>query len=136
MKTCLVLSLTFILAALTARADVAGDFHHLQRQLDSSILDIYEGSASVPTGDELKQDWQALATDLTDPAARSLVLTDFSFATPDDLAAKIGSSRARLQQIAALEMLENQRAGRVTETIALSIRIDRIATSSTTSSKT
>jgi high-affinity iron transporter len=97
------------------RAEVVTDFHQLQDQLDSSILDAYDGTATAQTGQSLGQDWQALKADLTDPTARSLVPADFSFQSPEELAAKIGTSRALLQQIAALEMLANQQAGNVPE---------------------
>ena len=115
MKTLLV---TLALAFSVARApgDTGDDFHHLQRQLDSTVLDLYEGSVTAQTGDELKQGWDSVAKDLTDPAARALVPADFSFRTPDELAAKIGTSRALLQHMAALEMLVEQRAGNVIPT--------------------
>jgi hypothetical protein len=94
-------------------AEVVADFHQLQDQLDSSILDVYDGIASNQTAQTLTQDWQALKADLSDGSARSLVPADFSYSSPAELAAKIGASRALLQQIAALEMLAHQRAGDV-----------------------
>jgi high-affinity iron transporter len=107
---------TLLLSGLAAfcplvRGDVVTDFHQLQDELDSSILDVYDGTASVQTDQALDQDWQALKVDLTDPTARLLVPTDFS--DPKNLAGEIGASRSLLQQIAALEMLAHQRSGDV-----------------------
>jgi high-affinity iron transporter len=103
---------------LPVRADVVVEFHQLQNQLDSSILDTYDGIATAQTGRNLSQAWQALKADLSDSTARSLVPADFSFQSQEELAAKIGASRGLLQQIAALEMLANQQAGNVAETRA------------------
>ncbi len=86
-----------------SQAGVVDEFHRLQGRLDSSILDTYDGTASPQTGQSLNEAWQALKVDLADDDARSLVPSDFSFQTQEELAAKIGTSRGRLQQIAALE---------------------------------
>jgi len=110
----LVLSLLAALCA-RARAGVVDDFHQLQGRLDSSILDVYDGTASSQTGQSLSRAWQALKADLSDGTARSLVPADFSYQSQSELAAKIGTSRALLQQIAALEMLAHQRKGQVIE---------------------
>jgi high-affinity iron transporter len=112
------LSLTLILGLLAnscspGRAGVVDEFHQVQDQLDSSILDTYDGIASVQTGQNLGHAWQMLKADLTDATARSLAPGDFSFQSQEELAAKIGKSRGLLQQIAALEMLANQQAGHV-----------------------
>ncbi len=120
MKT---LAPTLALVLLTAlslpgRADVVDEFHQLQGQLDSSILDAYDGTASPQTQDQLNKAWLALQADLSDPNTRALVPTDFSFHTPEELAAKIGTSRGLLEQIAALEMVANQQTGHVPETRA------------------
>jgi high-affinity iron transporter len=98
-----------------ARAGVVDDFHQLQSQLDSAILDVYDGTASTQTGQSLAQAWQTLKADLSDRTARSLVPADFSYQSPAELAARIGASRGLLQQIAALEMLAHQRSGKVAE---------------------
>jgi high-affinity iron transporter len=96
-------------------AEVVADFHQLQDQLDTSILDVYDGTASTPTAQALNQDWQTLRADLSDETARSFVPSDFSSQSPAALAQEIGESRALLQQIAALEMLAHQRSGPVEE---------------------
>jgi high-affinity iron transporter len=89
------------------------DFHAVQDQLDSSILDVYDRTNLPQSAQAIAQVWQALRGDVTDDAARSLVPVDFSFASPGDLAGKIGIGRARLEQIAALEELAHQRAGEI-----------------------
>jgi high-affinity iron transporter len=101
------------LALPVARAAVMDDFHAVQEQLDSSILDVYDGTNLPQNAQAIAQAWKALHGDLTDDAARSLVPDDFSFTSPADLAGKIGAGRARLEQIAALEELAHQRDGDV-----------------------
>jgi high-affinity iron transporter len=98
-----------------ARGAVMDDFHAVQEQLDSAILDVYDGTNLPASEQAIAQAWAKLGIDLSDDNARSLVPTDFSFQTPAGLAAKIGAGRARLEQIAALEELAHQRAGEVAE---------------------
>jgi high-affinity iron transporter len=120
-KTFHFLALLALLLAPCAqmRAGVVDDFHQVQARLDSSILDVYDDTATDQTGLSLQQAWGVLASDLVSPEARALVPTDFSSAAPPpELAAKIGRSRALLQQVAALEVLANQRAGNVQATQA------------------
>jgi high-affinity iron transporter len=89
------------------------DVHALQDKLDSAILDAYEGTVSQPELAGLDAAWNAVAGDVTTDEARSLVVTDFLHAPINRIPEKIGASRARLQQIAALEMLASQQAGQV-----------------------
>jgi high-affinity iron transporter len=96
-------------------ADVMDDFHTVQGQLDSSILDVYDGTNLPQSAQAIAKAWQALRVDLTDDTARSLVPDDLSFTSPADLAGKIGTGRAQLEQIAALEELAHQRASQVVE---------------------
>jgi len=103
-------------ALLRAQVPVVDDVHQLQEKLDSSILDVYEGNVSPQTAQEIDKAWQAVASDLSSNEARSLIPPALSISTPNEMAASIGASRGRLEQIAALEMLEDQRAGRVTLT--------------------
>jgi high-affinity iron transporter len=98
------------------KAEVADDFHRLQERLESALLDLYQGGLPPARGEELNQAWQAVARDLDDPAARALADFRFPAAPPapaEVLAAAIGEGRSRLEHIAALEALANQRAGRV-----------------------
>jgi high-affinity iron transporter len=97
----------------SGRAAVMDDFHSVQAQLDSSILDVYDGTNLPQSAQAVAQAWRTLRGDLSDAAARALVPDDFSFASPADLAGEIGAGRARLQQIASLEELAHQRAGQI-----------------------
>ncbi|HEX4139024.1 MAG TPA: FTR1 family protein [Candidatus Methylacidiphilales bacterium] len=106
-------SLLVLLAGLPASADVVADYHDVQDRLDSAILDAYDNTATPQTGQDIAQAWLKLEGDVMDPAAHALVPADFSFSTPEQLAAKIGASRALLEHVAALEMLAAQRDGRV-----------------------
>jgi len=105
-------------ALLRAQVPVVDDVHQLQEKLDSSILDVYEGNISPQTVQEIDKAWQAVSADLSSSEARSLVPPTLSISNPNETAASIGASRGRLEQIAALEMLEDQRAGRVSQTQA------------------
>ena len=110
------LALLLVPTLLAAQVPVVDRVHDLQDRLDSSILDVYEGTVTPQTGQDIDQAWQVVAADLSGPEARALVPTDFSTVSPNEMAAKIGTSRGKIQQIAALEMLENQQAGQVTQT--------------------
>ncbi len=114
--TSIALSVLLIPTLLRGQVQVVDDVHQLQEKLDSTILDVYEGTVSAQTGQALDKAWQVVAADLSSSAAKALVPTDLAASSPNEMAAKIGAGRGLLQQIAALEMLENQRAGRVTET--------------------
>ena len=96
---------------LPARAAVMDDYHAVQEQLDSSILDVYDGINLPQDAATLKHLWAALRAELTDDTARTLVPGDYSSSQPLQMAAEIGSSRARLEQIAVLEELAHQRRG-------------------------
>jgi high-affinity iron transporter len=89
------------------------DVHGLQDKLDSAILDAYEGNVPDAELVDLDSAWRAVAGDLTTDPARELVVTDFAHTPISGVTEKIGESRARLQQIAALEMLASQQAGQV-----------------------
>jgi len=95
-------------------AAVTDDVFRLQQQLESALLDLYQGTPAPGTGGELDRSWQAVAANLSDPAARTLAA--FHFPPESDapaLAIAIGGARSRLQHIAALEALADQRAGRI-----------------------
>ena len=111
--------IAFSLLLIPALAQVpAGveDVHQLQDRLDNLILDVYEGQVSPQAAQDVDKAWDIVATNLSNKEARALVPANFSSTDLNKLAAQIGESRGRLQQIAALEMLENQEAGRVTPT--------------------
>jgi len=112
-RTLLLAGLLLVSAfAHPARADMTDDFHHLQQSIENGLLDIYEGAPAAGTARELAGAWTSLAGDLDSGAARALVPTGFDGLSPEDLAGRLGESRGLLQQVAAMEVLENQRAGR------------------------
>jgi high-affinity iron transporter len=108
----LVLGLCAAASLQNLRADPTDDYHHFQQRIDDALLDIYGGEVPPQTVPELNQAAAALQSDLGAPAAHALLPTDFSSDSPVQLAAKLGAVRATLQQVAALEMVDNQRAGR------------------------
>ena len=106
------------LSQKAAASDVSEDFHQIQQHLNSSLLDVYEGSVTPETINELDQSWQAFTGNLTDPGAKQLGTNKFTPNTAsstalENLAGKIGSGRSLIQHLAALEMLQAQRAGNV-----------------------
>jgi high-affinity iron transporter len=117
----LVLSLCGLCQA--ARADLTDDYHHLQQRIEDALLDIYGGDVPPQTASELNQAVTALKADLDAPAANALLTADFTAASPEQLAAKLGATRGLLQHIAALEVLENQRAGRTAQAEAWRVMI-------------
>ncbi len=115
--------ITLALALLTptlvvGQVQVVDDVHQLQDKLDSSLLDVFEGTQTCQTAQDINRAWQVVNGDLTSSEARAMVPSDWSASSAQALAANIGASRARIQQLAALEMLENQRAGKVVPTQA------------------
>ena len=120
MKRLVPIALALLLAPALLIADVSvpvvDRVHQLQDKLDSSILDVYENTLTPQTGTGLNQAWQAVAADISSTEARALVPANFSTVSSNEMAQKIGTSRGEIQQIAALEMLENQRAGQITAT--------------------
>ncbi len=108
------LSLTLALGAWfgIARADQVDDFHALRDRIDTALLDIYGGSLPDGTTAELQAAATALRADLNAPGARDLLPASFSADDKERLAGVLGSLRGTLQHVAALETLDNQRAGR------------------------
>lgn len=97
------------------RADVIDDAGSLQGAFDEALLDIH-GERWTPalTGNLLAAQ-QAFAADISDPAAKALWLSPLPAGTSDVLqtAESLGFLQARLQQVAALEMIARQRSGDV-----------------------
>ena len=121
---CIALALALLGLSQGTRADTTDDYHHLQQRIDDALLDVYEGNVSPQTTQELSLAWLAVNAGLDSDAARALVIKDFQLRVDlNDLAAKLGTSRGLLQQIAALEVLENQRAGRAAQAQAWRVMI-------------
>lgn len=109
--------------AAQASSRIGDDIHTLQDKLDSAILDAYESNVPAAELTDLDSAWRAVEGDLTTGEARKLVVGDFADTPIDHVAEKIGMSRARLQQIAALEMLARQQAGQVEQARAWRVLI-------------
>ena len=107
----------------TARADQTDDLHRLRDRIDTALLDIYGGEVPDQTASELQQDADALRADLDAPGARALLAPDFHVDSKERLAALLGATRGALQQAAALEVLDNQRAGRSAQAEAWRVMI-------------
>ena len=91
------------------------DVHALQDKVDSAILDAYEGHVPDAELADLDAAWHAVAQDCTTTESRSLAQVNFAGISVENVSARIGLSRARLQQIAALEMLAHQQKGEITQ---------------------
>ncbi len=111
--TLIALALGLLAFCPRTRADMTDDFHGLQQRTEDALLDVYEGKVPDETVEELTQAWKAVDASLDNAAAHGLVVRDFTHTSIEELAAKLGASRSLLQHIAALEVLENQRAGRL-----------------------
>ncbi len=94
-----------------ALADQTDDFHGLKDRIDTALLDIYGGDVPAQTVAELQQLATALRADLNAPGAGALLPANFQTDSKERLAALLGSTRGAMQQAAALEVLDNQRAG-------------------------
>ena len=94
-----------------ARADVTDDFHAVEQRLDDALLDLQAAApddAASPAVD-LAGKLASLRAGTRDPAAAALLdAAGLPAASPP---ARVGELRARLQHVAALEMLRAQGAG-------------------------
>lgn len=113
------LFLTLLLVILwpspPARADVIDAVATLQGAFDEALLDVHGGRWTPTLADNLLSARDAFTPVLTDPAARALWQAPLSAAPDDPLttAAALGTLQARLQHVAALEMLAAQQAGHI-----------------------
>ncbi len=121
------LSLVLAAAAFSVcgnvRADQVDDLHALRDRIDTALLDIYGGEVPEGTAAELQQRTDALRADLNAPGARALLPADLRADSKEQLAALLGATRGALQQAAALEVLDNQRAGRAAQAEAWRVMI-------------
>lgn len=98
-----------------ANADIIDDSSALQSVFDEALLDIHGDRWTPEIGRNLAGAQEQFSKDLADGAARTLWLAPLSSGAASDLATAetLGFLQARLQHVAALEMIENQRAGRI-----------------------
>ena len=118
-----VLAVAVLSVGQCARADQTDDFHGLKDRIDTALLDVYGGDVPTQTAPELRQLAGALRADLHAPGAAALIPVDFQAGSKEQLAALLGSTRGAMQQAAALEVLDNQRAGRSAQAEAWRVMI-------------
>ena len=95
-------------APLACLGDLADDFHNVEGGLDDALLDTYSETAVPTSAIDVARPFDGLKPYLRTPEA--LQLLDIE---GEDLstAARIGQARARIEHMAALEMLRCQKAG-------------------------
>ena len=103
-----------MLLSVSAFGEATENFQALQLRLNETLLDVYAGSTVAPENSPLKL-LETLRPALQSDAARRLVETAARSATTASTAAQIGTARGVLQQVAALEMLQQQSAGNIAE---------------------
>lgn len=109
--------------AQSARADSVDDFHALRDRIDTALLDVYGGSLTDETVADLEKAESAFKADLDAPGARGLFESNFHVGSKEQLAALLGGLRASMQHAAALETLQDQRAGKGAEAEAWRVMI-------------
>ncbi len=110
------LSLAFLLAvglalSIPARADVIDDSGRLQGAFDEALLDIHGDRWSPALDQKLLAAYAEFAAGLQTADAVSLWQQEAPTGSALETAASLGFLQARLQHVAALEMLAHQRAG-------------------------
>ena len=108
-----IFSLLALVFVALVRADVIDEAASLQSVFDEALLDIYGERWSPAIGDNLQAASGQFGGMLTDSEARDLWNGPLPPPAFGPLAATeaLGSMQARLQHVAALEMLSNQRSG-------------------------
>ncbi|MBV9657426.1 MAG: FTR1 family protein [Verrucomicrobia bacterium] len=102
----------FVSLPLCARAaGRSDDFQQTEARVDDFALDLVSAPLPPERAEELSQIFEPLRAGVQDAAARALAQLDAALPP----AAQVGAARARLQHIAALEMLRAQRAGQIAD---------------------
>ena len=99
-------------ATMRAQDTTTDAFHQVEQSLDDAALDLEGDTLPPDEGSKLAGLLEPLRPMLHDPAAVALINGDATL-TP---AGQVGAARARLQHIAALEMLRAQQEGRAADT--------------------
>ena len=109
-----IFSLLALVSLALLRADVIDESASLQNVFDEALLDIHGERWSPAIGENLRGARGQFARMLTDSEARDLWNAPLPppVASPLSAAEALGSMQARLQHVAALEMISNQRAGK------------------------
>jgi len=106
---------TAILPVISGRADIIDASGSLQGAFDEALLDIHGERWTPALAGNLSAAQAAFAGSAADPQARQLWDQPFPAGAADALqtAESLGFLQARLQHVAALEMLASQRAGQI-----------------------
>jgi high-affinity iron transporter len=116
-RSCVVRGLIIFLSVLVSlaslRADAIDESSTLQNVFDEALLDIHGGRWSPAIEESLRQAREQFGKMLSDPEARQLWNTPLPVSEEGLFltAETVGFMQARLQHVAALEMISNQRAG-------------------------
>jgi high-affinity iron transporter len=111
----LLFALSAFVGPLACRADFEDDFHKIQQELDDALLDAYADTPAPTSASAVTQVLSELKPYVQDPEAVKLLQIDpAEFST----AGQIGQARARLEQVAALEMLRCQESGDLPQALA------------------
>jgi high-affinity iron transporter len=111
----LIVFLLLLVGVVTSRADAIDDSAALQSKFDEALLEIHGGRWSPVIGENLEQARTQFGRILKDPAAQELwdAPLPVSIEGPLPAAEALGFMQARLQHAAALEMIGDQRAGKI-----------------------
>jgi high-affinity iron transporter len=111
----LIVSLLMLVSFATLRADVIDDSASLQNVFDEALLDIHGERWTPAIGENLLRAREQFAALLDVDEARALWNAPISLPLDGPLptAEGLGLLQARLQHVAALEMINNQRSGNV-----------------------
>ena len=111
----LIICLALLISHWNLQADAIDESSLLQNVFDEALLDLHGGRWSPAMEEKLQQARERFGQTLTNPEARDLWNHPFPVAVEGlpFTAEAIGFMQARLQHVAALEMISNQRAGHI-----------------------
>ena len=111
----LIICLAFVISHGNLQADAIDESSLLQNVFDEALLDLHGGRWSPAMEENLRKAREQFGQTLTNPEARELWNQPFPVAVEGlpFAAEAIGFMQARLQHVAALEMISNQRAGNI-----------------------
>lgn len=102
-----------LLVSATAQGDVIDDSGSLQQAFDEALLDIHGDRWDPSVDQRLRQAISAFAPDISSPEAVALWELPAQHVDVLHTARSLGFLQARLQHVAALEMIASQQAGKI-----------------------
>ena len=105
--TLAIASIAFVVP-LWCRAELSDDFHRIEGALDDALLDSYSGMTTSASTIDIVETLQGLKPYVHTPEALQLLSLSGDNSSSS---AQIGQARARLEQVAALEMIRCQQSG-------------------------